>query len=502
MDPERGSPTAGDTAPAADVTARRDARRLVAGIRATARSTLHVGGIGLASALEQALFYALRDGTFAEPRFPWVPQAARYPVRIARTAAAWLTRSNVADAPARPIAILVLAPVHELLVEPVIAELERRAAPPVVVLRAGISADAGYAGDRHASLSDFLSAAWVAELARHQVALAARLRLPEDWPHSTRIDAERLRAFIIFQLSVMALNAAQLDSAIARLRPRLFVALEEFGRWSRLVPAVARRHATPSLDLPHAEAADPVAMDRLEYDTIAVYGPRAEEVMIAGGNDPRRLVQIGPLRFDPLIGMMRDRPAASSSVRQRVVVFAGQPTSGRVTRELNVVAVRGALAAAAAVAPCELLVKPHPLERPTDRLLFEEVLAGYRLPADVTVRVVDDDLHTVLPDSWLLVTGFSQSVFEAAISGVPAITVDASRGQVPVTFARDGLAIGATDPASAGEAARRLLANDERRAAVAQARRELERRIGPLDGRASQRAAELILARMAPEGGG
>jgi hypothetical protein len=91
-----------------------------------------------------------------------------------------------------------------------------------------------------------------------------------------------------------------------------------------------------------------------------------------------------------------------------------------------------------------------------------------------------------------MVTGWSNSVYEAAIAGVPSITV-APAGVSPVDFAVEGLAIAARDEASAAEAARSVLDPDSRQAAVARARAVLPERLGPLDGRATERAARLAL---------
>ena len=118
-------------------------------------------------------------------------------------------------------------------------------------------------------------------------------------------------------------------------------------------------------------------------------------------------------------------------------------------------------------------------------------------PGGTSVTVTADGLHGALAEAWLLVTGWSNSVMEAAIAGIPSITVDPG-GVAPVDFAAEGLAVGAVDETSAAAAAS-LRAGPPAVEAVARAQAILLERLGPLDGRASERAARLM--RFLAEGG-
>jgi hypothetical protein len=64
----------------------------------------------------------------------------------------------------------------------------------------------------------------------------------------------------------------------------------------------------------------------------------------------------------------------------------------------------------------------------------------------------------------------------------------------PVDFAADGLAVGASDEASAARAAASLRDEETMRATVERAQAVATQRLGPLDGRASERAARLMLS--------
>jgi hypothetical protein len=159
------------------------------------------------------------------------------------------------------------------------------------------------------------------------------------------------------------------------------------------------------------------------------------------------------------------------------------------TPQLLALGLRGALAVAGAVSPAELVIVPHPADPRLYDLRADP-------PAGVVMRGVGKDgLHGELPGAWAMVTGWSNSVFEAAIAGVPSICV-APAGSSPVDFAGQGLAIAAGDEESAAEAARRLLDPAIHGAAVERARSGLTQRLGPLDGHATERAARLALELM------
>ncbi len=178
----------------------------------------------------------------------------------------------------------------------------------------------------------------------------------------------------------------------------------------------------------------------------------------------------------------------------RRLVFAAQYAAGALTEAVHRAAFAGALAAAGAVAPAELVVRPHPAKPAS---VATELLRDAAVPDGVTVRVeTTRSLHDLLPGAWLLVTAWSNSVFEAALMGVPALTVVPPGVDDPVRFADEGLAMHAEDPAQAAAVAERLLDEVERLRMVDGARAALAQRIGPADGRAAERVARLILAQI------
>jgi hypothetical protein len=478
----------GERLPAAE--ARQLAAELVDELRAEAPSLLELDGVNLGEALEQQLFFALRDGR--RVAVGTASRARRLLGRNARMAAAAAASTlgwRAPDPGPRPITVLVAAPVHVRTLLQVEAILQEEAGASLSLVRIGRAARTRPPHAVAPRLADLLDPRLIRGLLAANAGLSSRLRRgTASWERrllgSGR--AAELREIATEELARIGLGAMGLASVARRWRPALLAAFDEVGTWARLLPAVAERYAIPSLDLPHAEAADAVATRGAGYDRFAVYGPLAAAVLREAGIRANRITEIGAPRFDPLI---QRGPAAAPANPPRVV-FAAQYVQGAMTSRLLADAYVGAVAAAETIAPAELVIVPHPAEQPG---LIAGIVAGLPQPAGVSVRVAGADaLHAELPAASLLVTGWSNSVLEAAICGVPALTVS-PRAVAPVDFAADGLALSAESPGAAAAAALRLLDPAHREGVVDRARAAAVRRLGPLDGRASERAARIML---------
>ena len=468
--------------------ARELARALVADLQRTNPGLLLLGGVELSGALEQQLFFALRDG--------WRP--SRDPASRVRLASARIGRLAAAAAAASiswrapdpgpdPIVVLVRARIHVDTLLRIEGHLRALADEVLAMVRVGKAASMTVPHAVAPRLGTLLDPALVPGLIGHAGASAAGLGVATaGWPKLVHRDrAIELRAIAGEALGRIALGSAGLASVARRWQPALLVALDEVGTWARLLPAVAHRYGIPSLDLPHAEAADSTAIRGAGYDRMAVYGSTAAEIVSAAGIDPERISEIGAPRFDPLVGL-----TTSPAREPRRVVFAAQYLQRSMTRELLEHAYLGAVAAAEVNAPAELVVVPHPAEQPG---LMRSIVDAHNARSGVAVRLAaGDSLHAELATATLLVTGWSNAVLEAAICGVPAVTV-APVGVAPVDFAADGLALSGADVAEVVAAARRLQDPAARAEVVGRARRAVIGRLGPLDGRASERAARIML---------
>jgi hypothetical protein len=467
------------------VAAREQASLLVRALTLRNPDLTEVDGIGIGPALEQQLFFALRDGRPSPgPASRLATSAAGLARLLAASAASTLSRL-IPPPDDGPMMVLVRDPTHYEVLTRLADELRRLAGRPLVMLRVGRAAAIRPSGHPMAPrLASLLDPSQVPILAEFQARVAARLGpATATWPESLRQVAAR-------ELPRIALGAVALSGVAHRWRPSLLVALDEVGTWARLLPEVGRRHGVPSLDLPHAEATDPSAIRGAGYDRMAVYGERAAAALEQAGVGRDRIVQIGAPRFDALLkkGLPPLVPPTPADRTPRRVIHAAQYMTGQMTAAVMAECRRAAFAVAAVAAPAELVVVPHPAD--PSAIALDPASVDHR---GVRVRIArQETLQDLLPGAWAMVTGWSNSVFEAAIAGVPSITVNPG-GVSPVDFAAAGLALGADGAAAAGELAASLLDQDARQAAIGRARDALPAHIGPHDGCATQRAARLML---------
>ena len=466
--------------PERSIPARELATRLIGALRSELPQLLDFDGIDLGPAAEQALFLAFRapTGTVARGR---AARPARSFARLAYAFGSSLARRRLPPVQGRIVAI-VLNPAHQEIL---------RAVEPLVGA-AGISfvmISDGSARSKHVPLpplSAFLSASHASAVLSKTIQGGRDLRrAPGSWSDLAEPRIAQVAAGIVRgELQRSALDTACLE-AIAQDGPSLVLTFDEIGRRGRLLGPVAARHAVPTLDLPHAEAADPYAIHGATYDVFGVFGPRARAVLQAADIPDSRIRELGAPRFDELI-----RRRASAPVSPRRLVFASQWLGGQMTADVKRATLRMAVHAASLAAPSELVIKPHPIESDD---LAEEVLAGAPIPGVITRVDHAARLYDLLDGAWALFTGWSNSVFESILSGVPPVCLTATGGPPPTTFASEGLALGAANLDEVAGVVARLLRENERAMLLRQARIALSEHLGPLDGRASERTASLIL---------
>lgn len=463
-------------------------------LRTQAPELLSLDGVDLGPALEQQLFFALRDGS-GGPAGPAraVRDAAIAAVRGVGTVLNALIPRRAIDVPPRPIVVLIRLPARMTILRPIEAELERNSGGPLLIVRVGRAAS-GPAGRPGAPRMQDVVGPRVGLVAlRHQARVMVGVgRATGPWASIVdRPTASRLAALTATELPRIALGVAAISSIVGRWQPSLFVGFDEVGTWSRIVPAVARHARIPSLNLPHAEAGDPIAIAGADYDHFGVFGPQAARVLTRAGIPADRIVETGAPHFDGLVSRGVPEALASARDEARRILFAAQYVQGAMTLAGLEACHRGALAAAAAVGSAEVVVLPHPVQ-PAGQI--EAIVARVPVPAGVAVRVERPGrLQELIDDAWLLVTGWSNSAFEAAIRGVPTLMVDVEHVS-PVAYVAEGLAIGVGTETAAAAAARALLDPEFRTATLARSSAALAEHLGPLDGRSSERIAELILA--------
>lgn len=453
---------------------------LTAGVIADAPNLTNFAGVDLGAALEQAIFTTMRGRSTVPDAHV---HAARFALRVARHSA--LHRQGMRYGTGR-VACLLGVGVHATLFNRVDEELQRRGLPPSII--AALEPSAFDAPGLHLKLRRLLSPSQASALLKHALAVA-RFRLPAGPWDGHPLGPATLESVVRVSLPILALKAALLDSMATQCRPSALVAFAEVGPWSRLVPSVGRARGIPSIDLPHADVGDPVGASGISYDAVAVYGQVGAAALRLAGVEQARIHEIGPLRYDSLIETLGSR-RHDLSRRPRRVIYASQPVLRRygLTHPEKTETFVAAVTAAKALAPSELMVVPHPTESiPQLESLIDSVRAS-----DVEITLQRDmSLHDVLVGAWLLVTASSQSVFEAAIAGVPCITTAAAEGP-GASHVSEGFSVAANEPGAVRAMSQRLLEDDFRRELTARSQRAMGLRFGRLDGRAYERAADVI----------
>ena len=456
------------------------ARRLVVHMTARRPDLLAHDGIDLGPTIEQVLFGRLR-----RPRRDPPMAGARSVLRAIYHGARALLPSERPD-PGDVVA-LVVNPAQAQILGPVRHALAERGVRTFTVYESHARASGGAVG-RSSRLVDQLGPLRAVRLLGFE--LRARLSLAAATDGFEEIvdgpTAARLRSAVAEAIGRAALYAT-CTAAVAAARPSLLVGFNEIGRWSRILPAVGRHAGIPTLDVAHAEAADAEAIEGASYDRYAVFGPRAGRVLERAGISPTAIVPVGAPRFDALLARHR-RPSVPA---HRRLVFASQWITGAMTPDVKRRTVEIVMAAAAAAAPCELIIQRHPIERDE---IAAQVARSATTPG-VTVRHGEPrDLYQALDGAWLLATGWSNTVFEAALSNVPVLSINATDGPPPMPFVEEGIALGATNGAEAAAAVRSLLrSNPLWIDAVERAREALVDHLGPLDGRATERVVQLVM---------
>lgn len=461
----------------ADDDPRRLARRLVDDLRGVSPAAFRPLGLDIGPAVEQVLFLAIRDAPATDVRRPRS--------RILRRAAgvAGIVRPG-AQVERRDVLVVLLAGVHARLFRPVEAELGARL--PGIAIGAATAGRAARHPDLRAVPTIARQAGWGEARALANVGVGARQLREASVRWVDRVGPERaaaLRHTAGDALARLAVEAIRLEATVRRARPRVIVTYDEIDAWGRLICAVAAPRGIRVVDLPHAEAVDVEAIRGVTYDAMGVYGPRAARVLEAAGVRSERIAIVGPAGFDALA------PAASQSadVPPRVVM-AGQYRGRAMTDALRSSILASAVAAADSV-DATLEVVPHPTESPSS---WEPLVASLPSPPRAIRIVTGAGLHDRLPGAALLVTGWSNSVYEAVLAGVPAVTVHPAAGEPPMPFAAEGIATEVHDRDEAAAAAPRLVAEPGRSAVLARARAALADHLGPLDGHAAARSADLV----------
>jgi hypothetical protein len=285
---------------------------------------------------------------------------------------------------------------------------------------------------------------------------------------------------------------ADIDQVLTQLRPRVVVVSNDRYWLGQAIVRVAQRHGIPTLAVQDGiEGAHP-GWFWASADVIAASGAIYPEYLTAHGVSPSRIHVVGQPRYDSFVRAVQsgDPEQQKRDARTRLgldpdtfcVLFAAQPNQAPAYATQVV-------SSLVAVPGVQVVVRPHPSSDPRP---YERLVTDFANPR-VTLQQ-SPDTFVVLTACDVVVLQHSTVALEAAILDRLVVTANFSGVPDVVPFVDLGVATPARTPRELTETVARLagLTATEHATIHANARRALERLIGPQDGQAGLRTATLI----------
>ncbi len=324
------------------------------------------------------------------------------------------------------------------------------------------------------------------------------------------VDAARRHQHVFRTLGVNLLDSSYLRSRLLRLatsEARLGVAMHVCGRamCDALKPDLllcvkgegpdvrgimdgAQQAGVPVVFMPHGINADDPRWADIHADLVLAYGDQFAEVIArrSGGKIPTTV--IGTPKYDSFFREAQKRDLAQVRADFGMPphpLWIGVATTDRPEQDLE--NTRAARSFADSHGDVGVLVKTHPrLSQPELVQRFREA-AG---PDGVVLSKVDTMQALWCCDA--IVTGVSSAAIEALAAGRPVIYVGNPTDDIH-GYAREGVVVSVPTPAEVPTTLAHLSADSETLASLVRQGREFAaRRLGPLDGEATERAVAEI----------
>lgn len=337
---------------------------------------------------------------------------------------------------------------------------------------------------------------------------AQRLGSGGGWEASNQLRAfladvpvtQFLRQLSVGSFEEQAAQLAETRALIETNRPRAVVVGNDRWWFGQGFVRIARELGIPTMSLQDGLEGDMPSWFWATADVIATTGTIYPEYLTAHGIDGSRIRVVGQPRYDKLVATARSGSSSERRVaaRERLgiprdtycVLFAAQTDQdpSYASQVANAVL---------AVPHVHLVVRPHPSSRLgpyTER--FENHPSGR-----VTLQVTGDSFD-VLNAADAVVLQHSTVAVEAAILGRAVMTANFSGLPDVVPYAELGLSLRTNSPAEVTATVARLaqMSEAERTAQLDEARRALERLVGPQDGQAGLRAATVAASILSERG--
>ena len=272
------------------------------------------------------------------------------------------------------------------------------------------------------------------------------------------------------------------------VEPDLLFSVKAEGPEVRGIMGGAQDVGVPVIFMPHGINADDPRWADVQADLVLPYGDQFADVIARRSSGKTVTEVIGTPKYDAFF-----REAAKANLGQARAAFGMPPRAvwvGVATTDKSdqdVENVRAASAFAQAHGDAGVLVKTHP------RLSQPDLLQRFREAAGPEGMVLSKvDTMRALWCCDVVVTGVSSAAIEALAAGRPVVYVGDPADDIH-GYATEGIAVTVPAPTAVGEALSSLLTDPAALQTLTdRGRRFAEYRLGPLDGRATERAVEQI----------
>ncbi len=323
----------------------------------------------------------------------------------------------------------------------------------------------------------------------------SELRTVEELPQPLlQVLARRVHSTLVRDATKAVYHARLWERALDELQPRVLVGFNAYNE--KLAPAVlqARHRGIPAMTLQHG-IWGPLfkAAALLPFDEVLIFGDYAREMLGPIAADHTRFIRTGHSLYDEVFEPVDGSQLRAELLgeREHIVTVTTQPVEVRLSTNESRWWLRG-LADACEQLNALMVIKPHPHEEaalPRYRALSEQMPSVRLIPHGEVA------LEQLIAASDLLVTRFSTTAFEAALLGVPVMTVNLSGGPDQYPFVEEGAALGVAQYEQILPALRSLLMDPQTRAKVLEGQQPfLDGHLGIRDGGATERIAERIAA--------
>lgn len=263
-----------------------------------------------------------------------------------------------------------------------------------------------------------------------------------------------------------------------------------------IIKAAEKLHI-PTLYITHGVLAENNGHDILFCTKTAVWGRADFERYVSLGNHPDKLAITGSPKYDRLYfkNLSASKELVYKKLRLRAgddfAVLATQPIvkfSSHRTDDENEVLIRSVLSAIRGIPDLKLVIKLHPFE---DYLMYKKLLKEIGASGAILIR--DVDIFSLIRESAFLITVNSTVGLEAMILEKPVITINLSKREDLLPFAKKGAALGVYRQEDIAPAIERILKDRQLNKQLQIKQKEVvSRYIYQLDGRSSERVVDLI----------